>query len=46
MFLPCRVRNGASVRLFGRLVESRGQQQDTEFQIEDAQIVGDCDPEV
>jgi hypothetical protein len=38
--------NGASVRLAGRLVDSLGPEQDKELQVEEVEIVGECDPEV
>ncbi|KIJ38891.1 hypothetical protein M422DRAFT_258298 [Sphaerobolus stellatus SS14] len=36
---------GASVRLTGRLIESPGKGQERELQVEDVQILGECDPE-
>lgn len=37
---------GASVRLHGRLVESRGGGQSKEFLVERTEVLGRCDPEV
>lgn len=38
--------NGASVRLVGSVVESPGKGQMREFVVEDAKLLGECDPEV
>ena len=44
--LPFRLTNGASVKLTGTLVESPGQGQAQELLVTEAQVLGECDPEV
>ncbi|EIW84091.1 asparaginyl-tRNA synthetase [Coniophora puteana RWD-64-598 SS2] len=42
---PKSLTNGASVRLCGRLVESRGRGQARELQVEEVNVTGDSDPD-
>lgn len=41
-----RLTNGASVKLVGQLVSSRGPGQEKEFLVDRAEITGECDPQV
>ncbi|KLO13726.1 asparaginyl-tRNA synthetase [Schizopora paradoxa] len=43
--LPYDATNGASIRLVGHLVDSPGRGQAKEFQVDEAEVVGACDPE-
>jgi len=43
--LPQDATSGASIRLVGSLIDSPGRGQAKEFQVEEAEIVGVCDPE-
>ena len=38
--------NGASVRMFGSLVDSRGKGQEKELQVDTIAVLGECDPKV
>lgn len=42
----CRLTNGASVRLTGKLTESPGAGQDHELQVDAVEVLGECDPDV
>lgn len=41
-----RLTNGTSVRLSGRLTESRGPGQDHELKVDSLEVLGECHPEV
>ncbi|EGO03611.1 hypothetical protein SERLA73DRAFT_175149 [Serpula lacrymans var. lacrymans S7.3] len=43
--IPKNLTNGASVRLNGTLVKSRGSGQERELQVDTVEVIGECDPE-
>ena len=44
--IASRLTNGASVRLRGTLADSPGAGQAKELKVDEAEIMGECDPEV